>query len=301
MAVLYVAYDVSRGLRDGSVSTADAHGRDLLRLETWLHIDIEHALNNGIGHVTALAVIASYMYATLHFIITPVVLIWLYRRYPHTYSQARTTLAVATIIGLVIFWLVPTTPPRLLPGSTFHDTMAGVAQWGWWGGDGSAPRGLGGLTNQLAAMPSLHVGWALWSGYWIYRNARHSYVRVLGALYAPATALVVMSTANHYLLDVIAGVADVALAAVVVATLRKLTGSRNAGTVGDEAGAGHPGDPADLSGLRGWSNVIDLRDVELAEQPNRDGGHGSEREGLRGTGVPAVAEGGNQLGRSERV
>lgn len=303
VAVLYVVYDVSRGLRDCSVSSANHHGSAILRAEAWLHIDIEHSLNTGIGHVPVLAVLASYMYATLHFVVTPAVLIWLYRRYPQDYGRARTTLALATIMGLVVFWLVPTTPPRLLPGSTFHDTMASVAGWGWWGGDGSAPRGLGGLTNQLAAMPSLHVGWALWSGYWIYRHARRSWMRVLGAAYAPVTALVVMATANHYLLDVVAGVADVALAAWIVMAVSKRRAASRSGLspVGDQYRLGDPSDPADLSRLGNRDRVIDLRDVELGEQPGRDGGHGSERERLSGAGVTAMPESSDELGRSQRV
>ena len=213
---IYLAYDVTRGLRDGSVTAADGHGRAILDAERYLHINIERSLNQGLSHTALLAVIANYFYATLHFVITPAVLIWLYRRHPASYGQARTTLAMATITGLIIFWLLPTTPPRLLPGHPFHDTMASVAGWGWWGGAGSAPKGLGGVTNQLAAMPSLHVGWALWSGYWIFRYARRRPVRWLGAAYPFLTALVVMATANHYLLDAVAGVLDVALAGWVV-------------------------------------------------------------------------------------
>ncbi len=217
VAVLYIAYDVSRGLREGNISTADDHGHALLSAETFLHINFERSMNLWLGHTPVVAVMASYFYATLHFIVTPAVLIWLYRKHPVNYSRARTTLAVATVTGLIVFWLVPTTPPRLLPGAGFHDSMAGVAGWGWWGAEGSAPKGLGSLTNQLAAMPSLHVGWALWAGYWIFRNARHTWVRALGVLYPILTALVVMATANHYLLDVLAGAADVILAGGVVA------------------------------------------------------------------------------------
>jgi hypothetical protein len=222
VAVIYVAYDVSRGLRNGNMRVADSDGKWLLQAERVLHADVERALNQGLLHAPVLAVLASYFYATLHFIVTPAVLIWLYRRHPRDYGRARSSLAVATVMGLVIFWLVPTTPPRLLPGGGFHDTMAGVASWGWWGGDGSAPRGLGSLTNQLAAMPSLHVGWALWCGYWIARHAGRRYVRWLGIAYPILTGLVVMATANHYLLDVVAGAADVAMGAGIVAAWSRL-------------------------------------------------------------------------------
>src|ERR1700712_4081918 len=98
--------------------------------------------------------------------------------------------------------------------------MAEVSSWGWWGGEGSAPRGLGGLTNQLAAMPSLHVGWALWSGWCIARYARRRSLRIAGVASPLLTALVVISTANHYVVDAAAGSLLVILAWVVVAGYR---------------------------------------------------------------------------------
>jgi hypothetical protein len=70
---------------------------------------------------------------------------------------------------------------------------------------------LGGLTNQYAAMPSLHVGWALWCGIMLWRYGRNPLVRALGVLYPLGTALVVMGTANHYLLDAVAGAAVMAI------------------------------------------------------------------------------------------
>ncbi|MGF7236286.1 MAG: phosphatase PAP2 family protein [Frankia sp.] len=216
---IYAAYDTSRGLRHGDVPTADRHGRTLLHWEHNGHIAPEHTLNQFLAHTPALAVMASYYYAALHFVVTPAVLVWLYHRHPAHYRAARTTLAIATILALIGFWLFPTTPPRLLPGSTFHDTLADTHHWGWWAGDGSAPRGFGSLTNQLAAMPSLHVGWALWAGWLIARHARRPAVRALGAAYPVLTTLVVMGTGNHYLLDAVAGATLIAVVAGAVRSL----------------------------------------------------------------------------------
>jgi hypothetical protein len=113
---------------------------------------------------------------------------------------------ISTLIGLIGFTLMPTAPPRLLSsGHGFIDTMAQYGSYGWWGTDASAPRGLGGLTNQYAAMPSLHVGWALWCGIMLWRYGRSPLVRALGVIYPLGTALVVMGTGNHYLLDAVAG------------------------------------------------------------------------------------------------
>jgi hypothetical protein len=217
VAALYVVYDASRDLHRGRPAVADADGERILRWERDLGVAPEHWLNQILWHDRVLAVVASYDYATLHFVVTPAVLVWLYRRHPDRYRPARTAIAVATISSLVVFWLLPTTPPRMLPGAGIHDILASVHRWGWWGGDGSVPRGLGSLSNQMAAMPSLHVGWALWSGWSVARHARRPSVRVLGALYPLTTALVVMGTGNHYLLDVVGGALVVAAGAGVAA------------------------------------------------------------------------------------
>lgn len=212
---LYACYDATRGLRRGSVLTANHDGWLLLHWEQTAHLAPEHALNHLLGQVAPLAVLAAYFYATLHFLVTPGVLIWLYRRRPASYAQARTVLAIATVTSLVGFWLFPAAPPRLLPGAGFRDTLADVHQWGWWSGQTSAPRGMGSLANEFAAMPSLHVAWALWAGWLIASHARRRLVRVAGVAYPILTALVVMSTGNHYLLDVLAGAGVLGLAAVI--------------------------------------------------------------------------------------
>jgi PAP2 superfamily len=219
VGLLYAAYDFTRGLQGAGVSTADANGRRWLHWEQDWHLAPEHALNHLLGQVPVLAGIAAYFYATLHFVITPTVLIWLYRSHSDRYRQARSAIVLATAIALAGFWLLPTAPPRLLPGGHFLDTLSDVSGWGWWGSEGSTPRGLGSLSNQLAAMPSLHVGWALWSGWLIAQQARRRWVRILGILYPVLTTLVVVATGNHYLLDAVAGALVVIASFAVVALL----------------------------------------------------------------------------------
>jgi PAP2 superfamily protein len=232
VAVVYASYEVTRGLHHGGLTGALANGRSVLHWEQVTHLDPEHALNVGLAHVTLLAVLASYFYSTMHYVVTPAVLIWMYRRHADHYRRARTTLAIATVTGLVGFYLLPTAPPRLIHGSGFsgfQDTLEHVSNWGWWAGEGSVPRGLGGLSNQFAAMPSLHVGWALWSGALIALYARRRAVRSLGVLYPITTTVVVMATGNHYLFDALAGVAVMAFAfaaAVGLEAVRRRIGNR---------------------------------------------------------------------------
>ena len=208
IAVVYAAYSGGRLLVKGDEASAVEHGLAILRFEERLGIDAEHPLNRLFTDVPALGVPADFAYASLHYLVTPAVLVWLFRRRPAHYRAARTWLMLSTLLGLVGFTLLPTCPPRLLDAAHgFTDTMAHFASYGWWGGEASAPRGLGGLTNQYAAMPSLHVGWALWCGVMLWRYGRTPLTKALGVAYPLVTALVVMGTANHYLLDAVAGVA----------------------------------------------------------------------------------------------
>jgi hypothetical protein len=204
IVVLYVGYSAGRLLGHPDVPTAVAHARDLLHLEALLHLDIERHANEQLDNVPLLALLGSYWYALLHYIVTPAVLFWAYHRRPLHYRRVRNALVVGSAIGLVGFTVLPMAPPRMLPG--YVDTLAATARHGWWGSDASAPRGLGAITNQLAAMPSLHVGWALWCAWVVFTLTRARWVRIAAVAYPILTALVVVGTANHYVLDAVAGV-----------------------------------------------------------------------------------------------
>lgn len=211
--VIYGTYEASRGVADSDPAPAIRTGHSLLDWETTWHLDPERWLNHAIRHSTLLEVVAAYFYSTMHYIVTPAVLAWMFLRHAPHYRMARTTLALSTVIGLLGFYFLPTAPPRLLPHSGFVDTLADVASYGWWSNHGSVPRGLNALSNQFAAMPSLHVGWAIWCGVALWTHARHPVARWLGALYPLATTVVVLATGNHYLLDVLGGAATIAAAA----------------------------------------------------------------------------------------
>lgn len=225
---LYLTYELVRGTNNAGAAKAFGNGIRLLNLETLVHLDPEHALNTVFEATPALAVPAVFFYATAHYVVTLAVLIWLWRAHPRHYRRLRTVLVVATLIGLVGFWVMPTAPPRMLGG--FVDTMAQWSQIGWWGGAASAPDGLQHLTDQYGAMPSLHVGWALWCGWAIARHARHRATKVIGVLYPITTAVVVIGTANHYLADAIAGAFVMSLAAALVIAFRVLW-ARHAATL----------------------------------------------------------------------
>ncbi|MFJ8074768.1 phosphatase PAP2 family protein [Streptomyces sp. NPDC096176] len=224
IAVVYAAYSSGRLLARGDASTAIDHGLAILRAEKALLLHAEHPLNRLLTEAPALGIPADFFYASLHYLVTPAVLVWLFRRHPLRYRAARTWLMIATLFGLVGFTLMPTCPPRLLGASHgFVDTMAQYSSYGWWGAEASAPRGLGGMTNQYAAMPSLHVGWALWCGVMLWQHGRTPLKRALAVAYPLLTTIVVMGTANHYFLDAVAGAAVIAVAALLTRPAMRLT------------------------------------------------------------------------------
>jgi hypothetical protein len=241
IAVVYCMYDGSRFIVEGRQSTALAHAMSVLHIEQGLDMAWEQTLNRIVSNHALLAVPADYIYATLHYVVTPVVLVWMWRSHRAAYTRARTTLMVATVIGLVGFSLLPVAPPRMLPG--FVDTMAQYSGAGWWSTDASAPRGVGSFTNQFAAMPSLHVGWALWCGLMMVQHGKHLVTRVSGVVYPTIITLVVIATGNHYLLDAVAGVAVVILAMMAVGVTVRLLPHRVIDLTVAEASIPSQGEP----------------------------------------------------------
>lgn len=207
--LVYLAYSGARLLARGDVSTAEDNGLAILRVERALLLNAEEPLNDLFTAHALIGVPSSFLYASLHYLVTPLILVWLFRSHPVRYRLMRTWLLVSTLLGLIGFTLLPTAPPRLLhSGQGFVDSLAQYSAYGWWSDAASAPSGLGDITNQYAAMPSLHVGWALWCGVVLWRYGPPTLlVRSTAAGYPLITTVVVLGTANHYLLDVVAGAA----------------------------------------------------------------------------------------------
>ena len=200
----WLVYSFARSLSGDDVLEAVRNGRTLLDWDDALGFGWTLELNQWATSHAAIAVPFAFEYASLHYVVTPLVLVWLWRRRPQTYGPALTALLLMTAVGLMFYILLPVAPPRLLPDAGWVDTMKTWSHLGWWGGGASAPAGLEHLTDQYAAMPSLHVGWAVWCA-WAWRGATSGWVRRLGWLYPASIATAVVLTANHYVLDVAAG------------------------------------------------------------------------------------------------
>jgi membrane-associated phospholipid phosphatase len=180
---------------------AASHALLIVSAEQSLGLFRERAVQAAfIGNDTVTDAFNNY-YGFTHFLIPAFVLAWLLFRHPAHYARARTSLAVATGLAFVCFWLFPVAPPRLLPGRFgIVDTLV-------------APDGSGHFDSTLintagdkyASMPSLHVAWAVWCALALYPVVRHWALRALMVAYPLMTTLVVVATGNHFFLDVIAG------------------------------------------------------------------------------------------------
>ena len=201
IGVSYWVYSLVRNAVPEERAAAMHHADMIWRLESFLDINVEDRINHVMNSVTWLIIGMNYYYATLHFIMTIAVLVWLFRRHPGRYASARLTIFTTTGFALVGFYFFPLAPPRLMRGGDFIDTVAVHHTWG-----SMASGNLAHVSNQFAAMPSMHIGWSLWCGLTIVMLAKHRWVKILGMCYPVATLIVIISTANHFWLDAVGGV-----------------------------------------------------------------------------------------------
>ncbi|MFE6777400.1 phosphatase PAP2 family protein [Streptomyces sp. NPDC057702] len=200
IAVSYWTYSLIRNAVPAQKSAALRNAEWIWDLEQHLGLAIERGVNHGVDSVTWLIVGMNYYYATLHFVVTVGVLVWLYRWHPGRYAAIRLVLFATTAVALVGFYFFPLAPPRLMPDMDFIDTVIVHRTWG-----SLASGNLAEVSNQYAAMPSMHIGWSTWCGITIAALAGPRWVRALGVLYPVATLVVIVATANHFWLDAVGG------------------------------------------------------------------------------------------------
>jgi hypothetical protein len=223
LALLFVAYNIVRALPTTSPQVAFDHATALLSMEGALFWRIDVPLNQWLQATPFLAVAACYYYALLHYLATPAVLVIARRHGGWAYWRGYWALILGSAFALVGYALFPAAPPRLIPDLGVVDVMRLYADYGWWGSAASAPRGIGDATNQYAAMPSMHFGWALWCAIQMWGFRSHIW-RALAIAYPSVLVVVVIATGNHFVVDILAGGACVVTAyAIVEVTHRALT------------------------------------------------------------------------------
>ncbi|MEU3344502.1 phosphatase PAP2 family protein [Streptomyces sp. NPDC006700] len=201
IAVSYWTYSLIRNAVPEQKAQALRNADWVWSAEHRLGIAVEHSVNHAVNSVTWLIIGMNYYYATLHFVVTIGVLVWLYRTHPGRYAAARLTLFVTTGVALLGYYLYPLAPPRLMTDGRFVDTVQVHHTWG-----SMASGDLKNMSNQYAAMPSMHIGWSLWCGLTVFALSAVPWLRVLGLLYPVATLVVIVATANHFWLDAVGGV-----------------------------------------------------------------------------------------------
>lgn len=198
--VSYWTYSLIRNAVPEQKAAALANADWIWKVEQTLGIAVEQSVNHAVNSVTWLVVGMNYYYATLHFVMTIGVLVWIYRFHPGRYAATRLILFATTGVALVGYYFYPLAPPRLMNGQNFVDTVLVHHTWG-----SMASGNLKHMSNQYAAMPSMHIGWSLWCGLTIFAVASAPWARILGLLYPTATLIVIVSTANHFWLDAVGG------------------------------------------------------------------------------------------------
>jgi hypothetical protein len=196
----YWTYSLIRNAVPEQEAAALANADWIWRAEHALGIAVEKSVNHAVNSVSWLVVGMNYYYATLHFIVTVGVLVWIYRFHPGRYAATRLVLFATTGVALVGYYCYPLAPPRLMGGQNFVDTVVVHQTWG-----SMASGNLKQMSNQYAAMPSMHIGWSLWCGLTVFAVASAPWARILGLLYPAVTLVVIVATANHFWLDAVGG------------------------------------------------------------------------------------------------
>lgn len=235
--LVYLAYSAVRnqfGSGAGGPATSETafnHAKAIIQLQRNIGLYFEAELQQWYLDLPANGLIRFWnvYYGLGHFVVTAWALIWVFRRHAGRYRVWRNTLAVTTLLALVGFASFSLMPPRLLddPGIYggcqiyaagedlpdrageppcdeygFVDTVAVYGGWASFGSEQMAR-----VSNQFAAMPSMHIGWSLWVTLLLYPVVRHRWARVLVVVYPLVTLFDIIVTANHYWIDGLGGVA----------------------------------------------------------------------------------------------
>ena len=217
-------YDDVTELAPLRLHSALANGRAILGLERTLGIAPEHALDRWLSAHHTLGLLLSDYYDNAHFIVTLGLLGLLWWRRADLYRPLRNTLLLVNVLAFVVFWRFPVAPPRMLAG--FTDVVAASGAFGSWHTGALASH-----ANQLAAMPSLHMAWALWCTLVVWRMTTRAPLRALALAYPCLTAFAVLATGNHYVLDVLAGALTLVFA-VLLLRLQAVIGRPRIGALG---------------------------------------------------------------------
>ena len=215
VALLFTWLHRAAGRGVAAAATGNAHA--LQAVERALGLDVELAANHWLVGHPAFIQPAVYYYR-LYYVVLLGVLVWIFVRHADVYVRARRTLVAMAVLVLPVFWVLPMSPPRFaLPGIVDiiaeHDFV-----------DGPATRSIESGHNLFSAMPSMHTAWSLWCGYaaWCALRATRPRLALLPWLFPLGMITVVLTTGNHFVLDIVGSAALLAVSVAVASVWGRL-------------------------------------------------------------------------------
>jgi hypothetical protein len=199
----YLAYRLVRGAVEGDANAAFAHARDLISLERTMHFFVEPSVQAWASGSHALMVAASWIYVNAQTSVTIAALLYLYLRRNSSFYFVRNMFLIAMGIALVGYVVFPTAPPRFMPEWGFIDSVYDLT--GLNGPTAGTHAAVSALFNPYAAVPSMHVAFALMIGGTLARLCRRRIAKALWIAYPFLMAFVIVVTANHFIFDALLG------------------------------------------------------------------------------------------------
>jgi membrane-associated phospholipid phosphatase len=205
----YLAYGLARGLVSGSPTEAFTHARELIGVERTLHMFVEPSVQAWASGSRLLMGVMSWLYLNAQTTVTVGALVYLYLRHNRSFYFVRNMLMISMVLALVGYAVFPTAPPRFMPEWGFIDSVSdftGVRLT-------HESATMSTLFNPYAAVPSMHVAFALSIGWPLARLVRWRAARVLWFVYPFLVAFVIVATANHFIVDALLGALTAAASA----------------------------------------------------------------------------------------
>jgi membrane-associated phospholipid phosphatase len=205
----YLGYRLVRGMVEGRATAAFQHARDLIHIEETLHLFVEPSVQAWASGSHLLMDVSSWLYVNAQTTVTIGALVYLYLCHNRSFYFVRNMFMISMVIALVGYAVFPTAPPRFMPEWGFIDSVSAFT--GVHVSHASAT--MSALLNPYAAVPSMHVAFALMIGWPLARLVRWRALRILWLLYPLLMAFVIIATANHFILDAMFGALTAAVSA----------------------------------------------------------------------------------------
>jgi hypothetical protein len=199
----YLVYSGARYFTIGDLGDATTNAHWIVDLEANLHVGIEGTVQDALTGSVVLWML-NHVYLAAQLVVLPGALIFLYHRSRPLYERLRNTILATWLISIPVYAAFPVAPPRLADIGMV-DTITSQTGFAL---DGKLTTS---FYNELAAVPSLHVGFAVAIGVAVAAAVHNRVLKVIALLWGPTIGLAVLATGNHFVFDIVAGVAAAGL------------------------------------------------------------------------------------------